>query len=161
MRINFISIREEMIMHMKHQAVSEALGKILADTFTLYLKTHNFHWNLSGPLFISLHLLFEQQYQALFEAVDVLAERIRALGFPAPGTYKAYGEMTCLKEVQGVPKTEEMLKMLLADHRTLVKVAYDVFAVAETAGDQATMDLMIQRIEAHEKIAWMLQSQLS
>lgn len=147
-------------MEAKKQKVVDALEKILADTFILYLKTHNFHWNLTGPNFYSLHLLFEKQYEELFEAVDEIAERIRALGAPAPGTIKKYDELTCLKEVSGVPSTQEMLKLLLDDHRTLDKVAHEVFKAAEAVDDQATMDFMIQRMEAHEKTAWMLQSQL-
>ena len=138
--------------------VSDALAKLLADTYSLYLKTHNFHWNVVGPMFQTLHLMFETQYTELALAVDLLAERIRALGQPAPGSYAEFGKLTSIKEARQGVKAQEMIKQLLADHETVVASARTAFPAAEKAADQATMDLLTQRMQLHEKTAWMLRS---
>jgi starvation-inducible DNA-binding protein len=140
--------------------IAEGLGHVLADTYTLYLQTHNFHWNVTGPMFQTLHLMFETQYNELALAVDLVAERIRALGHPAPGSYAEFGKLTSIKEGKGVPKATDMIKALVAGQEAVVRTARDVFPVAEKAGDQATMDLLTQRINLHEKTAWMLRSLL-
>ncbi len=148
-------------MESKKQKVSEGLGRLLADTYILYLKTHNFHWNITGPLFASLHLLFEKQYLELFAAVDEIAERIRALGFVAPGTNKQFAALASIKETEGVPTADQMVKILYEDHCLVDKTVHVVFKLAEEAHDQGTMDLMVKRMEIHEKTAWMLKSQLA
>ena len=140
--------------------VAEILGHLLADTYMLYLKTHNFHWNVTGPQFASLHTLFETQYLELFAAVDEIAERIRALGLPAPGTIKQFVALAIIKETQGVPQANEMVQLLAQDHRLIDETAYKVFAIANKADDQATMELVTARMRVHEKMAWMLTSQL-
>jgi starvation-inducible DNA-binding protein len=140
--------------------VADALSKLLADSYTLYLKTHNFHWNVTGSQFAQLHLLFEQQYEELAQAVDLIAERIRALKFPAPGSYAAFLPLTSIKEATGVPKAKGMIQQLLDDHQTVAKTANLVVVAAETAKDQATLDLATQRLQVHEKTAWMLRSLL-
>jgi starvation-inducible DNA-binding protein len=142
------------------KAVAEGLGKLLADTYTLYLKTHNFHWNVTGPMFSALHLMFEQQYNELALAVDVIAERIRALGHPAPGSYAQFGRLTSVKEETQVPNAKSMILQLVDGQQTLARTARQVFPVAERAGDQATLDLLTQRLQVHEKSAWMLRSLL-
>lgn len=140
--------------------ISDGLAVLLADSYTLYLKTHNFHWNVKGPMFQTLHLMFEQQYTELALAVDLIAERIRALGQPAPGSYRDFGKMTSIKEAVGVPKAERMIQELLNDHQAVVSSAKNAFPAAENAGDQVTMDLLTQRMQIHEKTAWMLRSLL-
>ncbi|MDC4204891.1 MAG: DNA starvation/stationary phase protection protein [Candidatus Manganitrophus sp.] len=153
----------EMNMGMKEEDrvnVAEGLSKMLADTYTLYLKTHNFHWNVTGPMFQTLHLLFETQYNELALAVDLIAERIRALGFPAPGTYSEFAKLGSIKETQGVPKAEEMIRLLVEGQEAVVRTARAAFPAAEKAGDEATADLLTQRMQAHEKAAWMLRSHL-
>lgn len=153
----------EMNMGMKEEdrvKVAEGLSKMLADTYTLYLKTHNFHWNVTGPMFQTLHLLFETQYNELALAVDLIAERIRALGFPAPGTYSEFAKLGSIKETQGVPKAEEMIRLLVEGQEAVVRTARAAFPAAEKAGDEATADLLTQRMQAHEKAAWMLRSHL-
>ncbi|NKE69248.1 Dps family protein [Candidatus Manganitrophus noduliformans] len=153
----------EMDMGMKEEdraKVAEGLSKMLADTYTLYLKTHNFHWNVTGPMFQTLHLLFETQYNELALAVDLIAERIRALGFPAPGTYSEFGKLGSIKETPGVPKAEEMIRLLVEGQEAVVRTARAAFPAAEKAGDEATADLLTQRMQAHEKAAWMLRSHL-
>lgn len=142
------------------KAVCQGLDRVLADSYTLYLKTHNFHWNVTGPRFSSLHALFETQYTELAAAVDEIAERVRALGFPAPGSYKQFTQLTSIDEETGVPSAEEMVRQLSADNETVVRTARAAFPAAEEAGDEATKDLLTQRMAAHEKAAWMLRSHL-
>ena len=144
----------------QREQIATSLSKVLADTYTLYLKTHNFHWNVTGPMFQTLHLMFEQHYMELAIAVDGIAERIRALGFPAPGTYRQFGTLSAIKEDDGVPKAEDMIRRLVEAHETVARTARSAFAVAEEANDQPTCDLMTQRLQIHEKTAWMLRSLL-
>jgi starvation-inducible DNA-binding protein len=142
------------------QAIASGLGRFLSDTYTLYLMTHNFHWNVKGPLFNTLHLMFEGQYTELAVAVDDIAERIRALGHPAPGTYGEFIKMSSIKEVAGQPAAEEMIKHLVQAHEAVVRTARSVFPVVEKASDEPTADLLTQRMNIHEKTAWMLRSML-
>lgn len=144
----------------QRQQIGEGLSRLLADTYTLYLKTHNFHWNVTGPMFNSLHLMFEQQYNELALAVDLVAERIRALGFPAPGSYAQFAKLTSLKEETGTPSAEDMLRQLVADQEALVRTARSIFPVVDEAHDEPTADLLTQRMQVHEKTAWMLRSML-
>lgn len=141
-------------------AIAEGLSHLLADTYSLYLKTHAFHWNVTGPMFQTLHLMFETQYNELALAVDLVAERIRALGFPAPGTYSEFGKLSSIKETTGVPRAEEMIRTLVEGQEAVVRTARSIFATAEKASDEATADLLTQRIQIHEKTAWMLRSLL-
>ena len=143
------------------KTVADGLSKLLADTYTLYLKTHNFHWNVEGPMFNTLHLMFETQYNELALAVDAIAERIRALGHPAPGSYAAYAKLSSIKEETGVPKAEEMIRQLVDGQEAVARTARAVFPAAEKAGDEPTADLLTQRMQIHEKTAWMLRSLLS
>ncbi|KAA0233766.1 MAG: Metalloregulation DNA-binding stress protein [Acidimicrobiales bacterium] len=138
----------------------EGLSRLLAETYTLYLKTHNFHWNVTGPLFNTLHLMFEQQYTELALAVDLVAERIRALGFFAPGGFDAYQRLSAVKDASEVPAAEDMIRALVADHEQLARTARGVLSQAEAVGDQASADLLTGRLEVHEKTAWMLRSML-
>lgn len=140
------------------EPIVQGLSALLADSYTLYLKTHNFHWNVKGPQFQQLHLMFETQYTELALAVDLIAERIRALGAPAPGSYAEFGKLTSIKEAAGVPKATEMIRQLLKAQETVIATAKKAFPLAEAAQDQATMDLLTQRLQAHEKTAWMLRS---
>lgn len=140
--------------------IAEGLSRLLADTYSLYLKTHNFHWNVTGPMFQTLHLMFEQQYTELAMAVDLIAERIRALGFPAPGTYSAYARLSSIPEAEGVPKAEDMIRQLVEGQETVARTARDLFAVVDRANDEPTADLLTQRLQIHEKTAWMLRSLL-
>jgi starvation-inducible DNA-binding protein len=142
------------------RAVIEALGKLLADSYTLYLKTHNFHWNVTGPMFTTLHTLFEVEYDELALAVDEIAERIRALGAPAPGSYRAFQGLTGIKEAEGVPAATEMLRQLVQDQDAVGAAARRVLEAAQAAGDDATVDLAVRRLQVHEKNAWMLRSHL-
>ncbi len=142
------------------EEIALGLSKLLADTYTLYLKTHNFHWNVTGPMFQTLHLMFEAQYTELALAVDLLAERIRSLGFPAPGTYKKYAELSSIQEEQGVPNAEDMIRILVEGQEAVVRTARSLYPVVEKAHDEATADLLTQRIQLHEKTAWMLRSLL-
>jgi starvation-inducible DNA-binding protein len=144
----------------KRQEIAGGLSRVLADTYTLYLKTHNFHWNVTGPMFQTLHLMFETHYNELALAVDLVAERIRALGFPAPGTYKQFAELSSIKEDDGVPKAQDMIKKLVEGHETVARTAREVFKIAEGVSDQPTCDLLTQRMQVHEKTAWMLRSLL-
>lgn len=145
----------------KHRTkVAEGLLRMLADSYTLYLKTHKFHWNVTGPMFQTLHLMFETQYTELALAVDSIAERIRALGFPAPGSYAEFAKLSSIKETAGVPKAEEMIRQLVDGQEAVVRTARAVFAIADKAGDEASADLLTQRIQLHEKTAWMLRSLL-
>jgi starvation-inducible DNA-binding protein len=143
------------------QAICKALGKLLADTYTLYLKTHNFHWNVTGPLFNTLHLMFEQQYTEMATAVDAIAERIRALGEFAPGSYSVFGKLTRVEEATDVPAAEDMLRQLVQGHEAVIRTAREAFRPAERAGDEPTCDLLTQRMQIHEKTAWMLRSMLA
>ena len=140
------------------KAIAEGLSKLLADSYTLYLKTHNYHWNVTGPMFNTLHLMFEQQYAELATAVDLIAERIRALGFPAPGSYAAYAALTSIDEETGTPSAEEMIRQLVKGQEAVVRTARAVFPAAEAANDEPTADLLTQRMQIHEKNAWMLRS---
>jgi starvation-inducible DNA-binding protein len=140
--------------------IAAGLSKLLADTYSLYLKTHNFHWNVTGPMFQTLHLMFETQYTELALAVDLVAERIRALGFPAPGTYSEYAKLSSIKETAGVPKAQDMIKLLVDGQEAVVRTARSIFPTADAAHDEATADLLTQRIQLHEKTAWMLRSLL-
>jgi starvation-inducible DNA-binding protein len=144
----------------KRGELADGLSRVLADTYTLYLKTHNFHWNVTGPMFQTLHLMFETQYNELALAVDLIAERIRALGFPAPGTYKQFVQLSAIKEDDGIPKAQDMIRRLVEAHETVARTARQVFKVAEGASDQPTCDLLTQRMQVHEKTAWMLRSLL-
>lgn len=144
----------------QRKAIAEGLAKVLADTYTLYLKTHNFHWNVTGPMFQTLHLMFEQQYNELALAVDLVAERIRALGHPAPGSYAEFSKLSSIREASGVPRAEEMIRQLVDGQESLVRTARKVFSTAEKASDQVTIDLLTQRMQVHEKTAWMLRSLL-
>ena len=140
--------------------IAAGLGRLLADSYSLYLQTHNFHWNVTGPMFQTLHVMFEAQYTELALAVDVIAERIRSLGFPAPATYGEFVRLSSIKEVAGVPKAEEMIRVLVDGQQVVVRTARSLFEVVETARDEATADLLTQRIQLHEKTAWMLRSLL-
>ena len=141
-------------------AIAEGLSHLLADTYTLYLKTHYFHWNVTGPMFQTLHLMFETQYNELWLATDLVAERIRALGHPSPGTYSEFVKLTSIKETSGVPKATDMIKKLVEGHEAVARTARSLYPVAEKASDEATADLLTQRIQTHEKTAWMLRSLL-
>ena len=150
------------IAESERKSISDGLSKLLADTYTLYLKTHNFHWNVTGPMFNTLHLMFEQQYNELALAVDLIAERIRALGFPAPGTYSEFSKLSSIKEEPGiVPKAEEMIRFLVEGNETVIRTARSIFSTAESASDESTCDLLTQRMQLHEKTAWMLRSMIS
>ena len=140
--------------------IAEGLSRLLADSYSLYLQTHNFHWNVTGPMFQTLHAMFEVQYTELALAVDVVAERIRSLGHPAPATYTEFVRLTSLKETTGVPKAEKMIWLLVEGQETVVRTARSIFPLVDKAGDQATADLLTQRIQLHEKTAWMLRSLL-
>lgn len=140
--------------------IAEGLARMQADTYTLYLKTHNFHWNVTGPMFQTLHLMFQTQYNESWLAVDVIAERIRALGFPAPGSYKEFAALTEIKDSKGVPNAKEMIRQLVDGQETVVHTARAVFPIAESVGDQPTADMLTQRMTVHEQNAWMLRSLL-
>ena len=142
-------------------AIAEGLSRLLADTYTLYLKTHNFHWNVTGPMFNTLHLMFETQYTELALAVDLIAERIRALGFPAPGTYAAYSKLSSIKEEEGVPAAEDMIRLLVQGQEAVARTARSIFPLAEKVSDEPTADLLTQRLQVNEKTACMLRSLLS
>ena len=143
------------------QKVAEALSQVLADTFTLYLKTHNFHWNVVGPMFHTLHSMFEEQYNELWLAGDAIAERIRALGCTPPGSYRQFSKLTYIREPEGIPRAPEMIAELLRDHETCARTGRWALSVARSAVDAPTEDLMTQRLMAHEKAAWMLRSLLA
>lgn len=142
------------------EGIADGLARLLADSYTLYLKTHNFHWNVTGPMFRTLHLMFEDQYTELALAVDVIAERIRSLGFPAPGTYKQYAELSSIKEEEGIPNAQDMIRLLVEGQEAVVRTARSLYPAVEKADDEATADLLTQRIQLHEKTAWMLRSLL-
>ncbi len=140
--------------------ISDGLSRLLADTYTLYLKTHNFHWNVTGPMFNTLHLMFETQYNELALAVDLIAERIRALGFPAPGTYAQFAALSSIKEEAGVPDAQEMIRLLVLGQESVVRTARSIFPLTDAAHDEPSADLLTQRMQVHEKTAWMLRSLL-
>ena len=140
--------------------IAQGLSRLLADTYTLYLKTHNFHWNVKGPMFNTLHLMFEAQYNELALAVDLIAERIRALDHPAPGTYREFAKLTSIDEPEGGLSAEEMIRQLVAGQEAVAKTARGVFPAADAASDEPTADLLTQRMQVHEKTAWMLRSLL-
>ncbi|MCW5633558.1 MAG: DNA starvation/stationary phase protection protein [Rubrivivax sp.] len=142
-------------------AIAEGLSRLLADTYTLYLTTHNFHWNVTGPMFNSLHAMFMAQYTELWNAVDPIAERIRALGHPAPGSYGQFAKLSSLKDVPAdPPKAMKMVAILAEGHEAVARTARSVFPRVESAGDQPTADLLTQRMDIHEKTAWMLRALL-
>ena len=141
-------------------AIVDGLSRLLADTYTLYLKTHNYHWNVTGPLFNTLHLMFEQQYVELALAVDLIAERIRALGSPAPATYREFARLSSIAEDDDAPGAEEMIRRLVTGQEAVVRTARSVFPTTDKAGDQPSADLLTQRMQVHEKTAWMLRSML-
>ena len=143
------------------EAIAAGLARLLADTYTLYLKTHNFHWNVTGPMFNALHLMFEQQYTELATAVDEIAERIRALGVAAPGSYAQFARLTSIAEETDVPSAEAMIAQLVIDQETVVRTAREVFPLADAANDEPTADLLTQRMQIHEKTAWMLRSMIA
>jgi starvation-inducible DNA-binding protein len=143
------------------KSIADGLSRFLADTYTLYLKTHNFHWNVTGPLFQTLHILFEQQYVEMSAAVDEIAERIRALGHFAPGSFSDYVKLSIIKEATKVPTAKEMIKQLVEGQEAVVRTARGLFLLSESVGDQPTLDLLTRRMEVHEKNAWMLRSLLA
>ena len=140
--------------------IADGLSRLLADTYTLYLKTHYFHWNVTGPMFQTLHLMFETQYTELALAVDLIAERIRALGFTAPGSYSEYAKLSSISETTNVPKATEMILLLVEGQEAVCRTARSIYAVAEKASDEPTADLLTQRLQLKEKTAWMLRSLL-
>ena len=140
--------------------IAKGLCHLLADTYTLYLKTHNFHWNVTGPMFNTLHLMFEAQYNELALAVDLIAERIRALGFPAPGSYREFLKLSTIPEATGSPTAEGMIRQLVEGQEAIVRTARSIFPVVDDAHDEPTADLLTQRMQVHEKTAWMLRSLL-
>lgn len=148
------------LSHEEREQISTGLSRLLADSYTLYLMTHNFHWNVTGPMFNTLHVMFMQQYTEQWTALDLIAERIRALGFPAPGTYKEFAALASIKEVDGVPKAMEMVRHLVDAQEATARTARQLFPTVEAANDQPTADLLTQRLDVHEKTAWMLRSLL-
>ncbi len=140
--------------------IAKGLSRLLADSYTLYLMTHNFHWNVKGPMFNTLHLMFMGQYTEQWNALDLIAERIRALGVPAPGTYKEFVKLASIKEAEGVPSATDMIRLLVAAQEATARTAREVFPLVDKANDQPTADLLTQRLQVHEKTAWMLRSLL-
>jgi starvation-inducible DNA-binding protein len=140
--------------------IAAGLSGLLADSYTLYLMTHNYHWNVTGPMFNTLHLMFMEQYTEQWNALDLIAERIRALGYPAPGTYKEFSRLATIKETDGVPKAMDMVRQLVSAQEATARTARKLFPLLEKANDQPTADLLTQRLEVHEKTAWMLRSLL-
>ena len=143
------------------EAIAEGLSRLLADTYTLYLKTHSYHWNVVGPMFNTLHLMFETQYNELALAVDEIAERIRALGEPAPGSYAQFAALSSVPEDPEQPSAEEMIRRLVADQETVTRTARSLLPMVDAASDEPTADLLTQRMQIHEKTAWMLRSMLA
>ncbi len=141
--------------------IADGLSRLLADSYTLYLKTHNYHWNVTGPMFQTLHLMFETHYTELALAVDLIAERIRALGFPAPGSYREFGKLTSIQEDEDAPDATEMIRRLVAGQEAVTRTARSIFPVVDKANDEPTADLLTQRMQIHEKNAWMLRSLLA
>ena len=148
------------ISEMDRKKIAQGLSAMLADSYTLYLMTHNFHWNVTGPQFNSLHLMFMAQYTEQWNALDIIAERIRALGHPAPGTYKEFVKLASIKEVEGVPKATDMIRYLVAAQEATARTARTLFPLVNAANDQPTADVLTQRLDVHEKTAWMLRSLL-
>lgn len=148
------------IAQKERKAIAKGLSHLLADEYTLYLKTHNYHWNVTGPLFNTLHNMFEEQYTELAVAVDDIAERIRTLGEPAPGTYKAFAELSSIDEASGEEDAEEMIRQLVLAREAVVRTARKMVPTADKADDEPTLDLLTQRMQVHEKTAWMLRSLL-
>jgi starvation-inducible DNA-binding protein len=142
------------------QEIAGGLSRLLADTYTLYLKTHNYHWNVTGPRFRELHLMFEEHYTELATAVDDIAERIRTLGYPAPGTYQEFAKLTTIEEVAGVPSAEDMVRDLVTAHEIVVRTCREILPAAQRADDESTASLVADRMAIHEKTAWMLRSLL-
>ena len=142
------------------KAIADGLCHLLADSYTLYLKTHNFHWNVTGPMFSTLHTMFMDQYTEIWNALDEIAERIRALGFYAPGTYKEFAKLASIQETEGVPNAQEMIKELVKGQEAVSKTARTIFPLVDKAADEPTADLLTQRMQIHEKNAWMLRSLL-
>ena len=148
------------ISEKNRKAIADGLCHLLADSYTLYLKTHNFHWNVTGPMFSTLHTMFMEQYTEIWNALDEIAERIRALGFYAPGTYKEFAKLASIQETEGVPNAQEMIKELVKGQEAVSKTARTIFPLVDTAADEPTADLLTQRMQIHEKNAWMLRSLL-
>lgn len=144
----------------EREEIAVGLKKLLADSYTLYLKTHNYHWNVTGPMFQTLHLMFMEQYTELWNSIDTIAERIRTLGHFAPGTYREYANLSSIKEDESVPKAVDMIRNLVEGHGQTIKTAREIINPANTANDEATLDLVTQRLTVHEKTAWMLRSLL-
>jgi starvation-inducible DNA-binding protein len=144
----------------ERRKIADGLSALLADSYTLYLMTHNFHWNVTGPMFNTLHLMFMAQYTEQWNALDLIAERIRALGHPAPGTYKEFVALASIREIEGVPRANEMIRHLVSAQEATARTARTLFPVVNAANDQPTADLLTQRLEVHEKTAWMLRSLL-
>lgn len=142
------------------ERIADGLAHVLADTYTLYLKTHSFHWNVEGPMFNTLHLMFMGQYTELWNALDAIAERIRSLGYPAPGTNTEFAQLTSIDETIGAPPALEMVRLLVTGHEAVARTVRAVFPAADKAGDESTADLLTQRLQIHEKTAWMLRSLL-
>ena len=142
------------------EAIAKGLSRLLADTYVLYLKTHNFHWNVEGPMFQTLHQMFMEQYTETWNAIDLIAERIRSLGHYAPGTYREYLALARIKETPGVPKAEQMIRLLIEGQEAVVRTAREALPLADRANDEPTLDLLTQRMQVHEKNAWMLRSLL-
>ena len=141
--------------------ITDGLSRLLADTYTLYLKTHQYHWNVVGPMFNTLHLMFEQQYDELALAVDLIAERIRALGHPAPGSYREFAALSSIPEDDDVPDATAMIRRLVEGQEAVVRTARSIFPAVQRGGDEPTADLLTQRMQVHEKTAWMLRSMLA
>ena len=148
------------ISEQDRKEIAEGLSRLLADTYTLYLKTHYFHWNVTGPMFHSLHNMFETEYTELAVAVDDIAERIRTIGYPAPGSYSEFAELSSIPETRGVPEASEMVRLLVEANEAVVRTAREAFPAAERANDESTVDLLTERMRTHEKTAWMLRSML-
>ncbi|MEQ8753340.1 MAG: Dps family protein [Coleofasciculus sp. G1-WW12-02] len=149
------------ISEQDRKEIAEGLSRLLADTYTLYLKTHYFHWNVTGPMFHSLHNMFETEYTELAVAVDDIAERIRTIGYPAPGSYSEFTELSSIPESRGVPEATEMVRLLVEGNEAVVRTAREAFPAAERANDESTVDLLTERMRTHEKTAWMLRSMLN
>ena len=144
----------------QREAIAQGLSRLLADTYVMYLKTHNFHWNVEGPMFQTLHQMFMEQYTEAWNAIDLIAERIRSLGEYAPGTYREYLKLARVKETDGVPAAEEMVRLLIEGQEAVVRTARELLPLADEASDEPTLDLLTQRMQVHEKNAWMLRSLL-
>jgi starvation-inducible DNA-binding protein len=145
----------------ERERIADGLAHVLADTYYLYLKTHSFHWNVEGPMFNTLHLMFMEQYTELWNALDAIAERIRSLGYPAPGTNSEFAKLTSIDETPGVPDALEMVRLLVVGHEAVARTARAVFPAVDKASDESTADLLTQRLQVHEKTAWMLRSLLA